>query len=411
MAVSIKQALELIKSKVKRVDGFEILPIEKSLGRVAYEDLKAIYPLPRFNNSAMDGYGVKFDSDIELLDIVETIFAGDNKSIEIKKSQAIKIMTGARVPSSVDVIIPKELTNPISNTQVKIDRENLKLNQHIRFLGEDVAIDEIILSKGEKINSSHIALLASQGVSHIKVNRKIKVAIFATGEELKLHYEKIEPHQIYNSNTPTLIARVEELGCEALFLGVAKDNLEDIKRVIELSLNSDLVITSGGVSVGDADFTKEAFESFGMIKFFDKIDIKPGKPTLFGKINNTFILNLPGNPLAAMSIFEIFGRTLINSLAGLNRSYFDYIPLPLSTALKQKIGKYSVVVGHMDRYGFTPAAKRSPGMVSVLRKCNAFILTNNRVEFLEKGTIVKVIPFYEDIFSSESVDIFTIISK
>ena len=408
MATSIDKAIDIIIEKVNSIQKYEIVPIELSLNRVSKEDIFAIYPLPRFNNSAMDGYGVRLDSK-DILFIVDTVFAGDDKAnININNSQAIKIMTGARVPKDIELIIPKEnILEELDNNRIKIDINFLKKNQHIRFIGEDVNINDNILSKGEKIDSSHIALLASQGISHIKVLKQVKISIFATGEELKLHYEKIQPHQIYNSNTPTLLARCKELDCEVDFIGVTKDSLDDIKRTINNSLDSDLIITSGGVSVGDADFTKEAFNSFKFEKYFEKLDIKPGKPTVFGKIDKTYILNLPGNPLAAISIFEIFGRTIINKLSGLKDNYLSYIPLPLTKELKQKNGKYSLVPGKIDNLGFTPAEKRAPGMVSVLRDCNAFILTNNNISNLNKNSIVKVLPIYFTLLSNKKVDIYT----
>jgi len=194
-------------------------------------------------------------------------------------------------------------------------------SRHIRFAGEDILQDDKLLSSGERLHAHNITLLASQGISHIKVYKKPKIALFASGSELKMHFESVTSYQLYNTNTPTFYSRALELGCEVDFIGTAVDTMDDIKEHIQSALDSDLIITSGGVSVGDADFTKEAFAAFDCDIFFDKIAIKPGKPTTVGKIGNTMVLNLPGNPLAAALNFELFAQSIILCLSGAEDKY------------------------------------------------------------------------------------------
>jgi len=221
---------------------------------------------------------------------------------------------------------------------------------------------------------------------------KPKIAIFASGNELKMHFESVESYQLYNTNTPTFYARAQELGCEVEFIGTAHDTLEDIHTHIKSALDCDLIITSGGVSVGDADFTKEAFGAFGYEIFFDKIEIKPGKPTTFGKIGGTCVLNLPGNPLAAALNFELFGQSIILALSGATNKYLNTISTKIADDYKLKRGRRTLVPGFFDGDSFTPYKKFAPGMISPLAESNAYIIIDENCGFLEKDTVVKIIP-------------------
>jgi molybdopterin molybdotransferase len=199
------------------------------------------------------------------------------------------------------------------------------------------------------------------------VYKKPKVAVFASGNELKMHFEKVEKYQLYNTNTPMILARAKELGADVTFAGMAKDNVQSLKDMINNSLSSDLIITSGGISVGDADFTQEAFEEFDFCKIFQGIVIKPGKPTLFGRINDTYILNLPGNPLAAALIFELFGKIILQILTGSKDIYHNTIKAKLKNNLKNKKGRPTIIPGFFDGEFFKPSHKRSPGMVGGIK--------------------------------------------
>lgn len=224
------------------------------------------------------------------------------------------------------------------------------------------------------------------------MHKKPHVAIFASGSELKMHFEQVDSHQLYNTNTPTFYSRALELNCEVDFIGTATDSLEDIKEHIKSALDSDLIITSGGVSVGDADFTKEAFGAFGYDIFFDKVEIKPGKPTTVGKIGNTTILNLPGNPLAAALNFELIGCSIIHALSGDISKYLSTIKTKMKIDYKLKVGRRSLVPGYFDGETFNPCEKFAPGMVSPLANSNAYIMISENCSILNKGDEVKIIP-------------------
>ena len=404
MGVCIKEALRTVRDNITQIS-FEIVPLELANGRILAQDIQATISLPPFNNSAMDGYGVKINDANKKVKVIDSVMAGDSKQPTLLNNQAIKIMTGARVPESVEAIVPKELVEQIDDNTIELPNE-IKYNQHIRFLGEDIQNGDVVLKSGQEINFASITILASQGVSYIKVFRKPNVCVFSSGEELKMHYESISNAQIYNSNTPTLQARVQEFDCDITSVGMAKDSLESLHHHIKNSLHADLIITSGGVSVGDADFTKEAFMHFDMDFYFDSINIKPGKPTTFGKIGNTYILNLPGNPLAASMIFEIFGTTILQKLKGSNDIYHNCIYTTLGKDLTNKKGRTTLIPGFFDGKTFTPEEKRLPGMVGVLYKCNSYIILGRDVEFISKNSDIKIIPINWNFFTNTQQDIF-----
>ncbi len=406
MALSVDNALKTISELIVNPK-FEIIPIEESINRICAQDINAKLALPRFNNSAMDGYGFRFKDINKELNIIDTVFAGDNKDITLKEATCIKIMTGAVVPDDVNVISPKENCTVLDNGNVLINDKTLKEYSHIRFVGEDVNIDDKVLSKGDEINFADITLLSSQGISYISVYKKPKVVVFASGEELKLHYEKIEDHQIYNSNTPTLLTRCKEFNCDVTFIGQARDSIESLQELIKNSLDADLIVTSGGVSVGDADFTNEAFLSLDFKQIFRGIEIKPGKPTIFGKIENTFILNLPGNPLASALIFEVFGKVLLQKLLGSNSIFHGTINAKLGTDLKNKKGRITIIPGLFDGEYFFPEDKRLPGMVSTLSRSNCMIALSEDISSLKKDATVKLLPINWKFFRKDYKDFIT----
>ncbi|SFV70140.1 Molybdopterin biosynthesis protein MoeA [hydrothermal vent metagenome] len=404
MASSIVEALEIIVNNIPSLDG-EIIPIESAVGRVVAQDYMATFDLPRFNNSAMDGYVVKAEDAGNLVTCNDVIYAGDNPQMVLHSGTAIKIMTGAPIPEGGEAIIP------IENVTLQEDKialpDGIKKDHFIRMAGEDIQSGTLFLSKGETINAYTIASLSSQGITHVKVTRKIKVAIFGTGDELRPHYEKIEAHQLYNSNSPMFLTRSQALGCDVRFIHTSADTLESLESSIVSALDADVIITSGGASVGDKDFTKEAFTNLGMELLIDKIDIKPGKPTIVGKINQTIIINLPGNPLASMVNYELFVRAILHRLSGRTDYYHSTIKTTMKNTFSTKGGRYTVVLGHFDGNNFEPLNPQMPGMVSPMQKADGFILITPDVTLLEAGKIVKMIPIKWEFTSSVKEDLFT----
>ena len=403
MAVTIIEALELIYRNTKK-KSLKILPIEQALGSILAQDIIATHNLPPYNNSAMDGYAVKVSDATRCVKVKHTIFAGDDSHEILLKGEGIKIMTGAKIPKGCECIVPVEET---SECKDGINLPSLTSGKHIRLCGEDIKKGELLLKSGQKLQAHQITLLASQGISHIKVYKKPHIALFASGSELKMHFESVEAYQLYNTNTPTLLSRSQELGCEVDFIGTAQDTLEDLKQHVKSALNSDLIITSGGVSVGDADYTKEAFGAFDMQTYFDKVEIKPGKPTTFGRINNTLILNLPGNPLAAALNFELFGQSIILALSGINAKYLNFIETKMKDNYKLKKGRITLVPGYFNGSNFSPCKKFAPGMVSPLASSNSFIMIDEGIEFIESNKSIKVIPIRFCFTSQEETSLIT----
>jgi len=404
MAVSITQALDIIYKNSPLVST-EIVPIEMALGRVMREDSIATFDLPRFDNSAMDGYAVKCADAGTTVTSSEVIYAGDNPTMTLEATQAIKIMTGAPIPQGCEAVIPIENVT-VHDTQVTLPDE-IQENIHIRRAGEDIKHGTVYLYKGEKVTAYAIALLASQGVTHLKVTRQIKVAVFGTGDELRPHFEKIAPHQLYNSNTPMFLSRAKELGCEVQYIGSSSDTMESLEAAIRSSLNADIIITSGGVSMGDRDFTKDAFTNLGMELHFDKVDIKPGKPTAFGTIGDTVVINLPGNPLASMVNYELFVRPTIRKMSGMKACYLTTVSTLMRDDFSLRAGKYTVRLGDFDGKTFMPFKKQLPGMLSPLEAANAMLITLPEVSVLEKNTPVKIIPIGWELTARTQEDFFT----
>jgi molybdopterin molybdotransferase len=404
MALSVEEALELVYTHVAPKTT-ELLPIEEAVGRTLAQKVTASHNLPPYDNSAMDGYAVKVSDAGRCVNVLKTIFAGDSGDNKIFEGFAAKIMTGAKIPDGTECIVPVEETQPCDDGVILPD--TLRSGRHIRLCGEDIQKGDALLEPGQRLHAHHVTLLASQGISHVLVRRRPRVALFASGSELKMHFEEVASHQLYNTNTPTFMARARELGCEVTFVGTAIDSLEAIRSHIESALDSDLIITSGGVSVGDADYTKEAFGGFGFEPFFEKVNIKPGKPTTFGRIGSTFVLNLPGNPLAAAMNFELFGQSIILALGGSSEKYLGSLAATMKSDFKVKAGRRSLIPGWYDGRTFEPCKKFAPGMVSPLAKSNGFIMIDESVGELSSGTAVEVIPTRFGLYRKEPVSLVT----
>ena len=400
--VNIDEALDIIYKRVGQKSR-DIVPIEDSIGKIVAKEYRASFDLPRFDNSAMDGYAVKLVDANRSVRVVDTIYAGDTPERELRDGEAIKIMTGAPIPKGSEAIVPIEDTKSLTKDTIILP-PNIKKDAMIRWRGEDIKSGEIFLEANRRVTGYTLALLASQGISHIEVFREPKVVIFSTGEELKAHYEKIEKHQLYNSNAPMFYARAKELGADVSYISSSGDNLEELKESVKESLDADLILTSGGVSVGDKDFTIDAFRELGMEILFSKVDIKPGKPTTFGRIDNSFIVNLPGNPLASMVNFEMFVKPIILKLSGTLEFYHKTITTKIRENYSFRGGRYSVILGEWNGDTFMPIKNQKPGMVSPLDRADGMVIATPNINSFSKNQIVKMIPIKFNLGSSKNID-------
>ncbi|SFZ99067.1 Molybdopterin biosynthesis protein MoeA [hydrothermal vent metagenome] len=404
MAITITEALEIIYKNTKMLST-EVLPIEMIWGRILASDQVATFDLPRFDNSSMDGYAVKVCDAGKTVHSDKVTYAGDRPQSLLTQGNAFRIMTGAPIPKGCEAIVPLEKV--IVDADKVTLPQNIEKNDFIRKAGEDMKTSSVYLQKGERINAYGITLLVSQGVTHVEVYRKIKVAVFSSGDELRSHYETIEDHQLYNSNTPMFIARSKALNCEVTYLPSIGDTLEKLQLAIKSSLNADLIITSGGMHNGDKDFTQEAFKNSGMKIAFDKVEIKPGRPIAYGYIGDTAVVNLPGNPLASMVNYEVFIRSIIHKMSGDSAYYLNAINARLSEDFKPKRGKYTVTLGIFDGELFTPIKKQMAGMVAPMAKANAMMIVKLDLDFMRKGDKIKIIPIAWEFFSTQKRDFYT----
>ena len=388
-----KRSLELANATTLT----EIVPLGLSLGRVVAQDIICVKNLPAFNNSAMDGFAIKSSDAGKTLNINKIIYAGD-KGDQTKPSlldmQCYKIMTGAKVPSDVDAIVPIENCFDVSDKSVRIP-ENIKEGTNLRFKGEEQKEGNILFNKGEVINSSHITLLASQGLTMIEVFKKISIAVVSTGNELKEPWEQSNDEEIYNCNSYALVSLLAENGFEATYSGVIPDNLEASTKFISNLKNYDVIITTGGISMGDADFVGQAFIDNGLETAFHGVNIKPGRPIMMGKMSNTVVMCLPGNPLTAMVNMYLFAIPVLNKIQGSSYFHHDVTFAMNHEQFKTKQGRVNVVLGNLINGGFkvTRNNKYGSGMITALYESNSILVTKESTSSLDACCEVYAIKF------------------
>ena len=407
MAVSILEALEIIYKNTIPITKKETIEIEDSMGRICADDIYARIPLPKFDHSAMDGYAIRCANAGQSIECQDILYAGSKNIPVLKENYAIRIMTGAPVPLGCEAIVPLEDV-AIKGSMVTLPG-NVKYGSHIRQQGEELKTGAICLHRGEEITPYTIGLLASQGMNTIEVVCKPNVTILSTGDELKPYTQKnISDFEIYNSNTPMFTSRAKSIGCQTKSLNICSDDIEILKKHIRESLDNDVIITSGGASIGDKDITKLAFLELGMEMLFEKIEIKPGKPTSLGKIGNTLIVILPGNPLAAMVNFELFAIPMLEKLKSAAKHYHSIIQTALNDEFRLKSGKYSVILGQYGGKFFHPLLSQAPNQVSTLKDANSLMITTPNIERINKNQTIKIIPIGYMMDYKKEEDIFVL---
>ena len=295
-----EQAMEKMLSAIKPISDTELISLSQALNRVLASDISSPLNVPPHNNSAMDGYAFKVESlqSNNSLKMVGRSMAGEPFSGECELGECIRIMTGAKLPSCCDTVEMQE--NCQANDEHITFLESREFNDNIRFSGEDIAINQDVFSQGKKLSAIDIGVLASLGVPKVEVFRKITVAVLATGDELKSPGEILSEGDIFESNSHALIAMLTKLNVDVINFGIIGDDEKAIRTAFEQAdQQADVVISSGGVSVGEADYTKMILEQLGEIGFW-KIAMKPGKPFAFGKLPNSYFFGLPGNPVSAL---------------------------------------------------------------------------------------------------------------
>lgn len=314
--LSVNQAIDKILAEAIPVKSSETVDILDALNRVLAEDLNSTIDVPGYDNSAMDGYAVNSADCMTLgceLLISQRIAAGEVGS-KLEMGTGARIFTGAPIPEGSDAVVMQELCQQTGDKVVINTVVDAGCN--VRRAGEDIKSGAVVLSSGKCLRPQELGLLASVGLAECKVKRKLKVATFFTGDEIVLPGKPLAAGQIYNSNRYTLRGFLQAMNCKVIDLGIVPDTLEATTDVLKrASIDADLVITSGGVSVGEEDYVRIALEALGELSMW-RIAMKPGKPVAFGKVNNALFLGLPGNPVAVFVTFLIFARALILTLQG-----------------------------------------------------------------------------------------------
>lgn len=392
--ISFDKALEVSSNLLKKKNPKEYIPLFDSLGRILAEPITCKKSLPAFNNAAMDGFAFKHIDSGKTLRVKKTIYAGMSIESCLSKNECYKIMTGAKVPNDVDTIIPFENTISYNKIEVEIGDKTNKGNA-LRLKGEEQKLESPLFNNDELINSSHIAMLASQGISTVCVYKKISIAIFSTGDELKEPWEEASDDEIYNVNSAALLALLHEHGFEADYCGVIPDNLKESIEYFKNMRKYDAIVTTGGISMGEADFVEEALKKNGFKESFHGINIKPGRPTMMGKMNDTLVASMPGNPLAAYINGFLFLIPALKNLQGNSETKHAIVLAQNSEEFKVKQGRVNIVLGYMKEGEFKVFGKNryGSGMITPIVQSNAILITNEDENIIKKDKIIKVILF------------------
>lgn len=314
--ISLEEALEILNDKIDNLDTEEVT-LFNGLNRVLGKDVYASINNPPFNKSAMDGYAVICEDAFinNRLEIIDKVYAGGVSNKIVTKNTAIKIMTGAPIPKGANAVIKQE--DVIIEDNNIIVRNQVNENQNICPIGEDISKGDLLVKANKKLDYSDIGIIASSGISKINVFKKPKIAFFSTGDEVVDLDKNLVQGKIYNSNKFSIISRLLELGYEVNKVHHIKDDYKEIGKVIkEASREFDLIITTGGVSVGEKDLLNDAIKSMDGEILFWKVTIKPGSAVLCSKVNDCIIISLSGNPTAALTTFELLVKTSLNKLSG-----------------------------------------------------------------------------------------------
>ncbi len=395
------EALRRIFDTISAITETESIPIREALGRVLATNVTSEINVPSGRNSAMDGYAINSEdlpSDgTNTLKLIGSSFAGKPSDIKLKQGECIRIMTGAILPEGSDTVVMQELVD-VSGDQINFGADT-KPGNNVRQAGEDLAIGDLVLEKGMKLTPADIGLLASLGLAEVTVTRKLKVAFFSTGDELRSVGEKLDNGAIYDSNRYTLYGMLTRLGADITDMGVVKDDRELMDEAfLEATGKFDVLITSGGVSVGEADYVKETLLKRGEVDFW-KVAMKPGRPLTFGKLDSTYFFGLPGNPVSVMVTFYQFVQPALKKMAGENSTMPIMMKVPCISKLKKRPGRVEYQRGILepDKTGRIVVRKtgaQGSGILRSMGDANCFIvlpLENNGVDTDE---LVDVQPFH-----------------
>ncbi|EHD0106890.1 bifunctional molybdopterin-guanine dinucleotide biosynthesis adaptor protein MobB/molybdopterin molybdotransferase MoeA [Vibrio parahaemolyticus] len=395
--LSVVQGQEKILSLVNTVSGIEACKIENAYGRVLAEHIISPVNVPQYTNSAMDGYAIRSDDvDRDSYQVVAEVMAGHAYDQPLEVGQAVKIMTGAPTPRNGDTVVMREQASQ-EGDKVTFNGSNIKAGQNVRQAGEDLAIGSDVFTAGTRLASPEMGMIASLGFGEANVFRKLKVAVFSTGDEVQAPGTEQKANSIYDSNRFTIMGMLEKLGCEILDFGILEDNEQLMIEALEnASAQADVVMTSGGVSVGDADYIKLALDKLGQIDFW-RINMRPGRPLAFGQINNKPFFGLPGNPVAVMVSFINFVEPALRKMQGEQ----GWKPLKVNAIatenLRSRQGRteFSRGIYELDNTGrltVRTTGKQGSGILRSMSEANCLIEISPAIDTVKAGESVTIIP-------------------
>ncbi|MDG2628456.1 bifunctional molybdopterin-guanine dinucleotide biosynthesis adaptor protein MobB/molybdopterin molybdotransferase MoeA [Vibrio parahaemolyticus] len=395
--LSVVQGQEKILSLVNTVSEIEACKIENAYGRVLAEDIISPVNVPQYTNSAMDGYAIRSDDvDRDSYQVVAEVMAGHAYDQPLQVGQAVKIMTGAPTPLNGDTVVMREQASQ-KGDKVTFNGAHIKAGQNVRQAGEDLAIGSDVFTAGTRLASPEMGMIASLGFGEANVFRKLKVAVFSTGDEVQAPGTEQKANSIYDSNRFTIMGMLEKLGCEILDFGILEDNEQLMIEALEnASAQADVVMTSGGVSVGDADYIKLALDKLGQIDFW-RINMRPGRPLAFGQINNKPFFGLPGNPVAVMVSFINFVEPALRKMQGEQ----GWKPLKVNAIatenLRSRQGRteFSRGIYELDDTGrltVRTTGKQGSGILRSMSEANCLIEISPAIDTVKAGESVTIIP-------------------
>jgi molybdopterin molybdotransferase len=399
-SMPVDKAREFIHRFLEPVRAAVRVPIRGALGRVLAEDVVSPVDVPSHRNSAMDGWAMR-GADLAAegetaLEEIGASFAGRPFAGRVGSGQCVRIMTGGVVPEGADTVVMQE--------RARADGKRVtfalgqKPGQNVREAGEDLRRGAVALLRGRIVRPAELGLLASLGVGEVPVYRRLRVAFFSTGDELKSIGTALGEGEIYDSNRYTIHGMLERLGCEVLDMGVVRDDPALLERAFrEAAASADVVVTSGGVSVGEADFVKGMMEKLGEVVFW-KIAMKPGRPLAYGRIGGAHFFGLPGNPVSVMVTFYQFVREALLTLMGADPvPPFPTFPATCTARLRKAPGRTEFQRGILERgeggaWTVRPTGDQGSGILKSMSEANCFIILGEAVGNVEAGTLVQIQP-------------------
>ncbi|HHB9284611.1 TPA: bifunctional molybdopterin-guanine dinucleotide biosynthesis adaptor protein MobB/molybdopterin molybdotransferase MoeA [Vibrio parahaemolyticus] len=395
--LSVVQGQEKILSLVNTVSEIEACKIENAYGRVLAEHIISPVNVPQYTNSAMDGYAIRSDDvDRDSYQVVAEVMAGHAYDQPLEVGQAVKIMTGAPTPLNGNTVVMREQASQ-EGDKVTFNGAHIKAGQNVRQAGEELTIGSDVFTAGTRLASPEMGMIASLGFGEANVFRKLKVAVFSTGDEVQALGTEQKANSIYDSNRFTIMGMLEKLGCEILDFGILEDNEQLMIEALEnASAQADVVMTSGGVSVGDADYIKLALDKLGQIDFW-RINMRPGRPLAFGQINNKPFFGLPGNPVAVMVSFINFVEPALRKMQGEQ----GWKPLKVNAIatenLRSRQGRteFSRGIYELDNTGrltVRTTGKQGSGILRSMSEANCLIEISPAIDTVKAGESVTIIP-------------------